>query len=148
MGAGGKEWVATYLEGQFYLTDPDSMSKLKDIEAEIERERGRLARLEQDTLSHNNSFLSFQEEHENHSNRSFCTEFNQSSHFTRQEAVKHDLEKEEENYRQKLRAAERERAEFKKNVKQQESREELKEQHPSPSAGEKSVKLSKKASQE
>jgi hypothetical protein len=28
--------VATYLEGQFYLTDPESISKLKNIEAEIE----------------------------------------------------------------------------------------------------------------
>ena len=31
-----KEWVATYLEGQFYLTDPESISKLKNIEVEIE----------------------------------------------------------------------------------------------------------------
>lgn len=23
-----KEWVATYLDGQYYLTDPDSISKL------------------------------------------------------------------------------------------------------------------------
>jgi hypothetical protein len=42
--------VATYLDGQFYLTDPDSISKLKNIEAEIERERVRLARLEQDSI--------------------------------------------------------------------------------------------------
>jgi hypothetical protein len=54
--------VATYLEGQFYLTDPESMNKLKNIEAEIEKERTRLAKMEQDTLSHNNSFLSFQED--------------------------------------------------------------------------------------
>lgn len=40
-----KEWVATYLEGQYYLTDPDSISKLKNIEAEIEKERSRLAKL-------------------------------------------------------------------------------------------------------
>ena len=29
------EWVATYIDGQYFLTDPESMTKLKNIEAEI-----------------------------------------------------------------------------------------------------------------
>jgi hypothetical protein len=106
--------VATYLDGQFYLTDPESISKLRNIEAEIERERQRLAKLEESSLSHNNSFLSFQEEREERqSNHSFCTEFDQSRHFSKQQEVKNDLERQEELYRQKLRMAEREKVQRK-----------------------------------
>lgn len=54
-------WVATYIDGQYYLTDPQSMAKLKNIEAELEQERQRLAQLEHDNLSQNDSFLSLQD---------------------------------------------------------------------------------------
>jgi hypothetical protein len=32
-----QEWVAAYIDGQYYLTDPESMQRLKNIEAEIEQ---------------------------------------------------------------------------------------------------------------
>jgi hypothetical protein len=36
--------VAAFIDGQFYLADPDSIGRLKHIEGEIERERSKLTR--------------------------------------------------------------------------------------------------------
>lgn len=60
-----------------------------------------MAKLDQENISNNNSFLSYQEDLiDKRSNKSFCnTEFNQSRHLDRQEIVKNDLEREEELYR-------------------------------------------------
>ena len=34
-----RQWVASYIDGQYYLTDPQSIDKLKLIERQIAQER-------------------------------------------------------------------------------------------------------------
>ena len=84
-----QEWVAAYIDGQYFLTDPESMKRLQHIEAEIQQEKTKLAKLENDNdLSH--SFLSLQgEKAQNKSHKSFCnTEFNENRQINKEEQVK------------------------------------------------------------
>ena len=75
------KWVANFIDGEFYLSDPNSLEKLRLLELEIEKEKVKLAKLDQDAISSNKSFWSMQDAdgsfEENRSNVSVSnTEFN------------------------------------------------------------------------
>ena len=98
------QWVAAYIDGQYFLTDPESMKRLKEMEAEIQQQKLKLAKLENDNNSVNNSFLSLQEDKmDKQSHKSFCnTEFNENRQINKEAKVKNELEKEEDKYRDKI----------------------------------------------
>ena len=67
-----RNWDTAYIDGKYYLSDPDALARLRALDAEIEAEKEKLAYIA-DTDQFNKSFLSHQvADQEDPNNRNDC----------------------------------------------------------------------------